>query len=83
MFPARVSLKGTLSRDGYFFESRNILICTLCVRAQGFQGLFKSFSHPIQLLTFYLLFLNYLLILMLTDTLLSIPFSMIGRFFIL
>jgi hypothetical protein len=69
-------LKGTVSRDGYFF------ISTFCVCAEGFQGLSKAFHYPIKLLTFNLLLLlwNYLLILkMLTETLLRIPFSVISR----
>ncbi len=57
-----------------------ILINTLCVCADCFQGLSKAFHYPTQLLTFYLLLRNYLLILkMLTETLLKIPFSVIGR----
>jgi hypothetical protein len=62
------------------FEGLDILIRTCCVSADGFQGLSKAFQYPIQLLTFYLLVSNYLLILkMLTKTLLGIPFSVIGR----
>jgi hypothetical protein len=38
-------LKGAVSRDGYFFESLNILISTLC-------GL--AFHYPIQWLTLLL-----------------------------
>jgi hypothetical protein len=34
-------LKGTVSRDGIFF------IATLCVYADGFQGLSKTFHYPI------------------------------------
>jgi hypothetical protein len=50
-------LKGTVSREGYFFEGLNILIGTLtfCVCADGFQGLLKAFHYPVQLLTFYCL----------------------------
>jgi hypothetical protein len=74
------SVKGTMTRDGYFFKGLNILFSTFCVRADGFQDLIKAFQYPIQLLTFYLLLRNYLLILkMLTETLLRIPFSVIGR----
>ena len=32
-------IKGTMSRDGYFFEGPQILIITFCVSADGFQGL--------------------------------------------
>ncbi len=45
-----------------------------------FSRSFKSFYYLIQLLTFYLLHWNYFLILkMLTEILLSIPLSVIGR----
>jgi hypothetical protein len=46
-------LKGTVSRDGYFLEGLNILISTLCVCADGLQGLSKAFHYPIKLLTFF------------------------------
>ncbi len=70
--------KGTVSGDGYFFEGLNILISTFCVCADRFQGLSKAFHCPIQLLTFYLLLWNYLIILkMLAETLLKISFSLI------
>ncbi len=66
------SVKGTLPRDGYFFEGLNIVISTFWVWADGFQGLSKDF-----------LFLwNCLLILkekIPTGTFLRIPFAMIGR----
>ncbi len=65
--------KGTVSRDGYFYEGIKILIHT-------FQGLSKAFHYLTQLLTFYLLLWVYLLILkMITETLLRIIFSVIGR----
>jgi hypothetical protein len=68
-----------MSRDGYFFDGLNILISTFCVCPGGFQGLSKASHYPLQLLTFYLLFLNYVLILkMRTETLLRIPFSVTG-----
>ncbi len=54
--------KGTVSRDGYFFEGLNILISTFCVCADSFQGFSKAVHYLIQLLTFYLLLWNYLLI---------------------
>jgi hypothetical protein len=41
----RLNLKGTVSRDGYFFEGLNILISTVCVCADGFQVLLKAFHH--------------------------------------
>ncbi len=66
-----------VSGDGYFFEGLIILIST-------FSRSFKSFSlrYPIQLFTIYLLIClrNYLLILkVLTETLLRIPFSVAGQ----
>ncbi len=55
-----------MSRDGDFFEGPNILISTFCVCTDGFQDLSKA--------------LNYLLVKkMPTETLLRIPFSVIGR----
>ncbi len=48
-------IKGTMSRDGYFFEGLNILISTFCASADDFQGLSEALHYPIQLLTFYLL----------------------------
>ncbi len=54
-------------------------ISTFCC-VNGFHALSKAFHYPIQLLTFYKLYWNYLLILMmLTETRLRIPFSVIGR----
>ena len=44
------NVKGTVSRDGYFFEGLSILISTFCVCADGFQGLSKAFHYPIELL---------------------------------
>ncbi len=55
--------KGTVSRDGYFFEGPNIWISTFFVCADSFQGLSKAFHYLVQLLTFYLLLWNHLLIL--------------------
>jgi hypothetical protein len=52
----KLRLKGTVSRVGYLFEGLNILISTVCVCADGFQGLSKAFHYPVQLLTYYLLF---------------------------
>jgi hypothetical protein len=43
---ARCDFKGTVSRDGYFFDSLNILISTFCVCDDGFQCVLKSFSLP-------------------------------------
>ncbi len=40
-------LKGTLSRDGYFFEGLKIFNSTSCVCAVGFQGLTKAVHCPI------------------------------------
>ena len=56
---------GTVSQDGYFFSGQNILISSFCVCADA---LFASFT------VVYLLILK-----MLTETLLIVPFSMIGR----
>jgi hypothetical protein len=44
-----------VSRDRYFFEGLNILICTFFVCAEGFQDLSKAFTTHIQFLTFCLL----------------------------
>jgi hypothetical protein len=74
--------QGTVSRDeiDIFFEGLNILISTLCVCSDGFQGLSKAFHYPIQFLSFYFLLLklptNFE---NLTETLLRIPFPLIGR----
>jgi hypothetical protein len=57
-----------MSRDGYFFEGLNILIITFCVVFKVFQKLFT---------TLY----NYKLFYLLTETLLRIPFYVIGRSF--
>jgi hypothetical protein len=82
-------ITGTLSREGYFFKGLNLLISTfcvcvcvcVCVLCDGFQCLSKAFYYPIQFFTFYLLPWNYLLILkMLTEPLLRILFSVIGRY---
>jgi hypothetical protein len=48
-------LKGTVSRNGYFFEGLNNLISTVSVCAVSLQGLSKVFHYPIQLLAFYLI----------------------------
>jgi hypothetical protein len=61
------SLKDNQRKDNYshdsdsvtigilLFEGLNNLISTLCVCANGLQGLLNAFHYPIQLLTFYLL----------------------------
>jgi hypothetical protein len=51
----KTALRGTVSRDGYFFKGLNILVSTFCVCADAFQGRSKAFHYPLQLLTFYLL----------------------------
>ncbi len=80
---AKMVLKGQCHEMDISFEGLNILISTLCVCADGFQDLPKAFHYSIQWLTFNLLLRNYLLILnMLTETLLRIPFSVIGQFFL-
>jgi hypothetical protein len=51
-------IKGTVSRDGYFFlrsKRFNQYFLFFCVFADGFQGLLKAFQYPLQSLTFYLL----------------------------
>jgi hypothetical protein len=73
-------LRDSATRWIFVFEGLNIVISTFCVCADGFQGLSKAFHCPIQLLTFYLILGNYLIILkMLTESLLKIPFSVTGR----
>jgi hypothetical protein len=48
-----ITLKGTVSRDGYFSEGLlNILISIFCVCAGGFQGLSKAFHYQVK---FYLI----------------------------
>ncbi len=60
----RNCLKGHCHETNIFFEGLNIFFSThtFCVYADGFQDLSKVFQYPIQLLTFYLLLWNYLLI---------------------
>ncbi len=63
-----VFFKGTGSRYGYFFKGLHILRS------------FNSFSLPYTIISFWLLLWNYLLILkILHETLLRIPFPVIGR----
>jgi hypothetical protein len=73
------SVKGTVSRDGYFFKGLNILTRTFCECADDFQGLSEAFYCHIQLL----IFLASLKLLTnfenATETLLRISFSVIGR----
>jgi hypothetical protein len=58
-----------------FLVGQNILISTY-----GFQGLSNASHYPVPLLTFIYSSLNYLLILnLLTETLLRIPFFVIGQ----
>ncbi len=77
--------KGIVSRVTtwiFCFEGLNILVSTFCICADCFQYLSKAFhyGYPIKLPTFYLLLWNYLLFSkILTETLLKIPFSVIGR----
>ncbi len=74
------TLKGQCHQIDIFFKVLNILISTFCVNGDGYQGLSKAFQYLIQLITFYLHLWNYLLILkMLTETLLRLSFSVIGR----
>jgi hypothetical protein len=55
-------------------------VCIFCVCADGFQGFSKAFQYPLQLLTFYFLLWNNLLILkMHFENPLKIPFSVIDR----
>ncbi len=74
------SLKRQCHKMNIFVIDLNILISTFCVCAVGFQSLIKAFQYHIQILTFYLLLRNLLLILkMRTETFLSIPLSVICR----
>jgi|LakMenEpi03Aug12_release.lakeMendotaPanAssembly.Ray.scaffolds.fasta_scaffold2065806_1 hypothetical protein len=41
------TVKGTVSRDGYFFEGLNILISFFCLLADDFQGLSNTFHHSL------------------------------------
>jgi len=45
-------LKGHCHEINILFESLNILICTFCACAYGFQRLSKAYQFPEQLLTF-------------------------------
>ncbi len=75
-----LQLKGQCREMDIFFEGLNILISTFFVCSAGFQGLSKAFQYPIQLLSYYFFLRNYSQILkMLAETLLTIPFSVIGR----
>ncbi len=70
---------GSVTRWIHFFRPTHFNE-TFCVCAGGFQGLLKAFHYPMQFLSFYSLLWNYFLILkMLTETLLRISFSVIGR----
>jgi hypothetical protein len=72
-------LKEECDEMDIFFEGLSILISTFCVCADGFQGLSIAFHYPIQLLTFYFLLLKLLTDFEnATETLLRIPFSVIG-----
>jgi hypothetical protein len=54
--PATQQVKGTVSRDRYFFGmSQKNLISSFSVCADGFQDPSKAFLFPIQLLSFCLL----------------------------
>jgi hypothetical protein len=46
--------KGTVSRDGYFFEGLNILISTFCACTDVFQSLSKAFSLRYPIINFLL-----------------------------
>ncbi len=71
--------KGTVSRDGYFFWGSKHFYHYFLRMRWWFSRSFKAFHYPLQLLTFYLLLWNHLLILkMLTETLLRIHFFVIG-----
>ncbi len=64
------NIKGTVSRDGYFFEGLNILISSFCVCAEGFQDLSQSFHYHLALL---------LVLKMLTETFLRLSLSVTVR----
>jgi hypothetical protein len=72
-------LKGQCHEKEIFLKVENILIITFCVCADGFQGLSKAFPYPIINFLFASLKLLILKMLTLTDTLLKIHFSVIGR----
>jgi hypothetical protein len=46
------TFKGTVSRDGYFFEDLNMLIRTFCVCDDGFQDISLSFSLSYTIINF-------------------------------
>ncbi len=74
--------KWTVLQDGYIYEGINThLNQFLCMVGIGFQGLSKASHSLYNLLKFYLLLWNYLLISkMFTETLLRIPFYVtVGR----
>ncbi len=55
-------IKGTVSRDGYFFEGLDILISTFCACADGFQGLLKaSFALLYTIINFLFAYLKSLI----------------------
>jgi hypothetical protein len=53
------SLKGQCHEMDIFLRSKRF-IGTVCVCADGFQGLSKAYHYPVQLLTFYILILKVL-----------------------
>jgi hypothetical protein len=80
------AVKGTMTWDGYFFWRPKNYHQYFCVCADGHRGLTKAFHYPIQLLTFLFASLKYanyylLILKMFTESLLRIPFSVIGRTF--
>ncbi len=75
-----VVYKGILSRDGYFLKVYSFYWVLTVYALMFFKVFPKAFKCAIQLQPFYLLLWNKLLILkMLCETLLRIPFSVIGR----
>ncbi len=73
------SLTGTVSRDGYFLQCINILVRTFVYALIVFE-IFQSFSVPYIIINFLFASLKLLTNLeMLTENLLTIPCSAIGR----
>ncbi len=74
-----INVKGTVSRDGYFFDGLNILTVSY-VYALMVSRPFKSFSLPYLIDNFLFASLKLLTILkkMLTETIFRILFSVIG-----
>ncbi len=75
-----LQFKGTVSQDGYFFgRSKSFYQYSFQACADGLHGLLTSFRHVIQR-NFLFASMKFLIIFeMLTETLIRIPFIVIGR----